>query len=400
MSVDREYILNPEKGTLSPGVCEGGSSMKRIVLTGGGTAGHVMPNLALLPKLRNKGWEVIYIGSYDGIERELIEEQQVTFYPVATGKFRRYLSVQNFTDPFRVVKGLIQSYRLLKKLRPQVVFSKGGFVAVPVTIGAWLNQIPVVLHESDLTPGLANRLALPFASAVCATFPETIKFLPKGKRVLTGNPIRPELLAGSKEQGLKLCDFTPEKPVLLVMGGSLGSVTINRLIRAILPDLLLQFQVAHICGQGNVDEKLTGFKGYKQFAFLGLELPHIMAAADICISRAGANFLFELLALKKPHLLIPLPKSSSRGDQILNAQSFKGQNFSMVLYEEEITETILKNQILALYQNRQDYIKAMSESNLADAATEILRVIETTAAPVLPSPTAGGTAPRSVRGRK
>lgn len=223
--------------------------MKRIVLTGGGTAGHVMPNLALLPKLRNRGWEVLYVGSYDGMERALIEDQQIPYYPVATGKFRRYLSTQNLTDPFRVVKGLFQSYRLLKKLRPQVVFSKGGFVAVPVTIGAWLNRIPVILHESDLTPGLANRLALPFATAVCATFPETIKHLPADKRILTGNPIRPELLTGRREQGLKLCGFTPDKPVLLVMGGSLGSVTINKLIRAILPDLLLQYQVAHICGQ-------------------------------------------------------------------------------------------------------------------------------------------------------
>lgn len=355
--------------------------MKRIVLTGGGTAGHVMPNLALLPKLRQRGWEVLYIGSYDGMERALIEERQIPYYPVATGKFRRYLSAQNLTDPFRVIKGVFQSYRLLKELRPQVVFSKGGFVAVPVTIGAWLNGIPVVLHESDLTPGLANRLALPFATAVCATFPETMKYLPENKGVLTGNPIRPELLNGSKEEGLKICGFTPDKPVLLVMGGSLGSVTINKLIRAILPDLLLQFQVAHICGQGNVDPNLDRYKGYKQFSFVGPELPHILAAADICVSRAGANFLFELLALKKPHLLIPLPKGASRGDQILNAQSFKGQNFSMVLYEEEINETLLKKQIALLYQNREDYIKAMRESNLADAASEVIRVIEETARP-------------------
>ncbi|NLC54162.1 MAG: UDP-N-acetylglucosamine--N-acetylmuramyl-(pentapeptide) pyrophosphoryl-undecaprenol N-acetylglucosamine transferase, partial [Firmicutes bacterium] len=180
-------------------------------------------------------------------------------------------------------------------------------------------------------------------------------------------------------EGLQICGFTPDKPVLLVMGGSLGSVTINKLIRAILPDLLLQFQVAHICGEGNIDPSLDGYKGYKQFAFVGSELPHIMAAADLCVSRAGANFLFELLALKKPHLLIPLPKSSSRGDQILNAQSFKGQNFSMVLYEEEIDETLLKKQIALLYQNREDYIKAMGESKLTDAASEIIRVIETTA---------------------
>jgi UDP-N-acetylglucosamine--N-acetylmuramyl-(pentapeptide) pyrophosphoryl-undecaprenol N-acetylglucosamine transferase len=350
--------------------------LKRIILTGGGTAGHVMPNLALLPKLQNKGWEVIYIGSFDGIEQELIHDKKIPYYPIATGKFRRYFSKQNLSDPFRVIKGLFQSYKLLKKLRPNIVFSKGGFVSVPVTIGAWLNKIPVVLHESDLTPGLANRITLPFASAICATFPETLKHLPQGKGILTGNPIRPELLSGSKEEGLKLCGFTETKPVILVTGGSLGSVRINNMIRAILPDLLLKYQVAHICGKGNIDHSLTGFKGYKQFEFIGSELPAIMAAADLCVSRAGANFLFELLALKKPNLLIPLPKSSSRGDQILNAQSFKGQNFSMLLYEEEINETILKNKIEILYQNRQEYIKTMAESNLSDAGTAIIRVIE------------------------
>ncbi len=353
--------------------------MKRIVLTGGGTAGHVMPNLALLPQLRKNGWEILYIGSKDGMEQQLIREQQIPYYTVATGKFRRYLSWQNLSDPFRVVKGVIESYKLLKKLRPDLVFSKGGFVSVPVTIGAWLNKIPVILHESDLTPGLANRIALPFASVICTTFPETLKHLPPGKAVLTGNPIRAELLTGSKEKGLQICGFSADKPVILVIGGSLGSVKINHLVRAILPDLLLKYQVAHICGKGNVDPTLARFKGYKQFEFLGAELPAVMAAADLCLSRAGANVLFELLALKKPNLLIPLPKSSSRGDQILNAQSFKQQNFSMLLYEEEINEAVLKNAIDTLYQNRHEYIKAMSESKLADAGQEIIKIIESTA---------------------
>jgi UDP-N-acetylglucosamine--N-acetylmuramyl-(pentapeptide) pyrophosphoryl-undecaprenol N-acetylglucosamine transferase len=313
------------------------------------------------------------------MEQQLIREQQIPYYPVATGKFRRYLSWQNLSDPFRVIKGLMQSYKLLKKLQPDIVFSKGGFVSVPVTIGAWLNKIPVVLHESDLTPGLANRIALPFATMICTTFPETLKHLPPGKAVLTGNPIRTELLTGTKEEGLALCGFSADKPVILVIGGSLGSVKINHLVRAILPDLLLKYQVAHICGKGNTDQTLARFKGYKQFEFLGPELPAVMAAADLCLSRAGANVLFELLALKKPNLLIPLPKRSSRGDQILNAQSFKQQGFSMVLYEEEIDETVLKNAIDTLYQNRDDYIKAMTESKLADASREILKIIEATA---------------------
>jgi UDP-N-acetylglucosamine--N-acetylmuramyl-(pentapeptide) pyrophosphoryl-undecaprenol N-acetylglucosamine transferase len=350
--------------------------LKKIVLTGGGTAGHVMPNLALFPKLQSKGWKVLYIGSNDGIERELITAEHLPYYPIATGKFRRYFSKQNFTDPFRVIKGIVQSYKLLKKLRPNIIFSKGGFVSVPVIIGAWLNRIPVILHESDLTPGLANRIALPFASTICTTFPETLNHLPEGKGILTGNPIRPELLSGSKEEGLKLCGFTDNKPTILVMGGSLGSVRINKMIRAILPDLLLKYQVAHICGKDNVDQNLIGYKGYKQFEFVSQELPHILAMADLCVSRAGANFLFELLALKKPNLLIPLPKDSSRGDQILNAQSFKRQNFSMLLYEEEITESILKDKIDLLYQNQTDYIKAMTDSSISDSATEIIKIID------------------------
>lgn len=348
--------------------------MKKIVLTGGGTAGHVMPNLALIPELRRQGWEMTYFGSVNGIEKELIAGTDIPYVSIATGKLRRYLSLKNFTDPFRVVQGLWQAMTLLKKIKPDVVFSKGGFVSVPVTIGAWLNRIPVILHESDLTPGLANRITLPFATVICATFPETIKHLPGKKGKLTGNPIRAELFMGSQERGLNLCGFDGTKPVLAVLGGSLGSVTVNNLIRSILPELLKHYQVVHICGKGNLDGLLEQ-PGYKQFEFVGAELPDILAATDFCVSRAGANFIFELLALKKPSLLIPLSKNASRGDQILNARSFVKQGFSLMLEEEEITQEKLLQEIHHLFTERQRFIKQMEESKLQDATAEVIKLI-------------------------
>lgn len=348
--------------------------MKRIILTGGGTAGHVMPNLALVPELRRNGWEIDYIGSYNGIERELIAEAGIPYYPIATGKFRRYFSVKNFTDPFRVVQGLGQAVALIRKLRPSIIFSKGGFVSVPVVIGAWLNQVPVILHESDLTPGLANRLSLPFATAICATFPETLTHLPAGKTHLTGNPIRAELLQGSREKGLALCGFTSGKPVLAVLGGSLGSVTVNQAIRAILPELLQRYQVVHICGKGHQDPGVDQ-PDYRQFEFVNEELSHILAMADICVSRAGSNFIFELLALKKPALLIPLSKAASRGDQILNARSFAKQGYSAVLPEEELSGNRLLSMIDQLYNERQSYIGRMASSPLNDATATVIRLI-------------------------
>ena len=349
--------------------------MKRIVLTGGGTAGHVMPNLALIPELQKLGWEIHYIGSREGIEKELLAGAGLPYHPIATGKLRRYLSLKNLSDPFRVLGGLYQSFRLLKKIRPRIVFAKGGFVSVPVVIAAWLNRIPVILHESDVTPGLANRICTPFADLVCVSFPETMEHLPAGKTVLTGNPIRRFLLSGSKEEGLALCGFSPGRPVLLVIGGSLGAARINSLIRAILPQLTKDFQVIHICGRGRLDPGLVKTRGYRQFEFAGPELPHILAAADLCVSRAGANFLFELLALKKPALLIPLPKTASRGDQILNARSFAAQGFSMVLPEEEATEETLLERIHQLYRNRQELVGKMENYAVKDALAEVVKLI-------------------------
>ena len=304
--------------------------MKKIVLTGGGTAGHVTPNIALLPKLRELGYEIHYIGSYDGIEKKLIADFDIPYYGISTGKLRRYFDVKNFTDPFRVVKGFSEAKKILKQIKPDIVFSKGGFVSVPVVRAAASLKIPCIIHESDMTPGLANKLCIPVATKVCCNFPETLQNLPADKAVLTGSPIRGELTKGNKIAGLDLCGFSANQPVIMVIGGSLGAANVNKAVRDALPALLKDFQVVHLCGQGKVDNLLLNTKGYKQFEYVKAELKDLFAMADVVISRAGANAICELLALKKPNLLIPLV-SGSRGDQILNANSFEAQGFSMVL---------------------------------------------------------------------
>ena len=350
--------------------------MKKIVLTGGGTAGHVTPNIALMHEMQKNGYEIYYIGSYDGIEKKLIEELGIPYYGISSGKLRRYFDWKNFSDPFRVLKGFSQAKKILKQIQPDVVFSKGGFVTVPVALAAKKSHIPTIIHESDMTPGLANKLAIPAATKVCCNFPETVKYLPEGKAVLTGSPIRRELLSGNKLAALKFCNFTADKPVLMIIGGSLGSVAVNTAIRNILPQLLKTFQVIHLCGQGNLDESFIGKQGYVQYEYIKQELADLFALADVVVSRAGANAICELLALRKPNLLIPLPAAASRGDQLLNADSFKRQGFSKVLQEEEITDQLLLDTILDLYQNRADYVAAMEKSGQSDAITKIVELIK------------------------
>lgn len=348
--------------------------MKRIVLTGGGTAGHVTPNMALVPKLTEEGYDIAYIGSYDGMERKLIEDIDLPYYGISSGKLRRYFDPKNFTDPFRVLKGYFEAKKILKKLRPNVVFSKGGFVTVPVVIAARRLHIPVIIHESDITPGLANKLSIPSASRVCCNFPETIEHLPKGKAVLTGSPIRQELFQGRRDQGLKLCGFQPDKSVLLIIGGSLGSVAINNAIRSNLDELLKTYQLIHLCGKGNLDQSLEGRKGYRQFEYVKDDLKHYFACADIIVSRAGANAICELLALRKPNILIPLGLNASRGDQILNAKSFEKQGYSYVLQEEDVTTDTLLNAVNTVYKNRQTYIDAMNQSQQANPIDTIVNL--------------------------
>lgn len=349
--------------------------MKRIVLTGGGTAGHVTPCLALLPELMKEGYDIQYIGSYNGIERKLIESYHIPYHGISSGKLRRYFDLKNFSDPFKVFKGYLEARKLLRELKPDIVFSKGGFVTVPVVMAAKKNKIPVIIHESDMTPGLANKLALPSATKVCANFPETLQYLPADKAVLTGTPIRKELFAGNKIKGLDFCGFTANKPVILVIGGSSGSRAINEVIRDMLPTLLRDYQVIHLCGKDNLDERLNDTPGYVQFEYIKDELSDLFSAADLVISRAGANAICELLALRKPNILIPLPTASSRGDQLLNAESFERQGYSFVLKEEDLSLATLLQAIKTVMEVRNDYIAAMNKSELNNSIEVIIKLI-------------------------
>ena len=348
--------------------------MKRIVLTGGGTAGHVTPNIALLPDLREAGYDIHYIGSFEGIESRLIPDFDVPYYGISTGKFRRYFDLKNFSDPFRVIKGYTEAKKILKELKPDVVFSKGGFVAVPVVRAAASLKIPCIIHESDMTPGLANKICIPLAKKVCCNFPETLQNLPAGKAVLTGTPIRSELTKGNRIKALEACGFSANKPVIMVVGGSQGSASINQVVREALPKLLEDFQVIHLCGKDKVDNLMLSVPGYKQFEYVKTELKDFFALADLVVSRAGANAICELLALKKPNILIPL-SVGSRGDQILNAASFAEQGFSIVIREEALDCFSLVDTIQELYQNKKDYIDKMNESGQTDAIPKIMELI-------------------------
>ena len=349
---------------------------KRIVLTGGGTAGHVTPHLSLIPHLRDAGYEIHYIGTQGGIEHEIIAEiPDVTYHAVQSGKLRRYFSLHNFVDPFRVLAGAVQSLCLMLKLKPSVCFSKGGFVSVPVVVGAWLCRVPSVCHESDLTPGLANRICARFASRVATTFEECATSIgPKG--VMTGTPMRPELFQGNREAGLALADFRGDKPVLLMTGGSLGAQSVNQCLREALPQLLPQMDVLHLCGKGNLDLSLESTVGYTQKEFLGAELPDALAAADMVLSRAGSNTLSELLALHKPMLLVPYPLSASRGDQIENAASYRRRGLAQVLLQEDMTPDSLTKALEQLIQARDALIAAMEAYPAKDGTNAVLKLIE------------------------
>ena len=350
--------------------------MKRIVLTGGGTAGHVTPNIALIPSLKELGFDIQYIGSYTGIEKTLMEDIGIPYHGISSGKLRRYFSLKNFTDPFRVIRGFFEARKLIKELKPDVVFSKGGFVSVPVVLAAGRAKVPAVIHESDMTPGLANRLCFRSARRICCNFPETMSLLPKDKAVLSGSPIRRELLEGDIDKGRAFTGFTDDKPVIMVIGGSLGAANVNKAVRNVLPELTKKYNVIHLTGKGKSDDTFNNMPGYRQYEYISDELKDLFALSDIVISRAGAKAICELLALKKPTLLIPLPSASSRGDQLLNARSFKKQGYSLLLTEDELTDRLLLDMVDELYRDRDKYIAAMSSSGQNNAIDTIISLIK------------------------
>lgn len=349
---------------------------KKIIMTGGGTAGHVTPNIALMPKLKELGFEIQYMGTENGIERKLIEAEGIKYHIISSGKLRRYFDVKNFTDPFKVIKGVFDAKAILKKEKPDILFSKGGFVSVPVVMGAYFNKIPIIIHESDITPGLANKLAMPYATKICVTFEEALQHVNKKKAVITGSPIREDLFKGSKIKAREFCGFKDNKPVILVTGGSQGSRIINSCIRESLNDMLKTYNVVHLCGKGNLDRNYNLTEGYVQFEYIKDELADLMQLADIVISRAGSNTIYELLALKKPNILIPLSAKASRGDQILNAKSFKKSGYSMVIEEEDLNPLSLLEKINELSDTKESYIKNMSKSKERDSLSNIIKLIE------------------------
>ncbi|SDC63881.1 UDP-N-acetylglucosamine-N-acetylmuramylpentapeptide N-acetylglucosamine transferase [Pelagirhabdus alkalitolerans] len=345
---------------------------KQIVLTGGGTAGHVMVNLAIIPILKQDGWKIDYIGSKKGIERDLIENLEgITYHPISTGKLRRYASIENFKDPFKVLNGIRQATMILHRLKPQVIFSKGGFVSVPVLMASRLKGVPAIIHESDITPGLANKLAMPFAKRILATFPETLDHLSKEKAKWIGAVIRPELFEGDQGAGLKMADLDRSKPVMMVMGGSAGSKRLNEAVREQLDTLLATYQVIHICGKDHLDSTIHR-RGYKQFEYVNKGLPDLLAATDVVVSRAGANAIFEFLALKKPMLLIPLSRQASRGDQILNAKAFEKQGYAHVLYEEDLNDQSFIKKVNGLTKNKDQIKNAMNQYERQDATQRVI----------------------------
>lgn len=350
-------------------------TQQRIILTGGGTAGHVTPNLALVPLLIQQGWQVHYIGTHEGIERGLVQAHPgMTYHPIHAGKLRRYFDLKNVTDIFRTIAGVGEAVKVIHKVKPAVVFSKGGFVSVPVLAAAWLLRIPTVSHESDMTPGLATRLSMRFAGTVCVTFPETLGHTGK-KGKLTGTPLRQSLYQGNAARGRAACGFTNTLPALLVMGGSQGATAINDALRASIGKLLPRFNVIHLCGKGNLDTALEGKQGYCQMEYATDTMADLLAAADVVVTRAGANSLVELQALAKPMLLIPLPRSASRGDQLQNAASYQKRGLAHVMEQEKMTPDTLCTAIFHLYDSRTQLKTAMQNAQGADGTQAVLQTI-------------------------
>lgn len=348
--------------------------MPRILFTGGGTAGHVTPSLALIEALREAGWDLHYAGSRDGIERSIIEPLGLPYHALPTGKLRRYLSFENLLDVFRVLAGIFQGWRLARRLRPDVVFSKGGFVSVPVVFGARLAGVPVLAHESDCTPGLATRLVARHVAAVCTNFPDTQ--VSGARRVrYTGTPLRPGLLAGSRERGLAHAGLSGSRPVLLVVGGSLGSQALNACIRAALPRLLLHYEIIHICGRGNVSPEAAS-AGYAQFEFVVEPYRDLLAAADLVLSRAGANGLLELIQAHKPTLLVPLGTAASRGDQVENADWAAGRGLARRVLEADLNEERLLAELAGLLSEKDALQQQLTAFEVPDSERLLLGLLK------------------------
>lgn len=340
--------------------------MKSIVLTGGGTIGHTAPHFAIIPHLKFDN--IYYIGS-SGIEKDFVKNKGLPYYEINPVKLIRSLTLKNLKIPFKFVKSVKESEKILKKLKPSVVFSKGGFVGLPVTISAKRLKIPVIIHESDLSIGLANKIASKFSDFTLTTFDKTADTIKNGKYV--GPIIREELLNVNKKEAFKNYSINTKKPVLLITGGSSGAKVINETVQKCLNNLTEKFFVFHIVGKGN----LTKIKipNYYETEFADMSLAY--SITDICLSRAGSNTAFELMNLKIPTLFIPLSKKSSRGDQIENANYFKSLKLCDVLQQEDLSPTLLYNKITKLYENKEKYLEKLKDANFKIANKEIAGIL-------------------------
>lgn len=339
--------------------------MKKIILTGGGTAGHVTPNLALLPFLAPH-FEIHYIGSVGGMEKRLVEPyRNVIYHEIPCVKLVRSMTPKNLLIPFRLAKSVNAAKRLIAEIQPSVIFSKGGFVALPVCLAA--GKVPVILHESDLTPGLANKIAARKCTEFLTAFDTGIK----GAKCV-GAPLRQEIYRGDKAKALRECGFPVQKPCLLVTGGSLGAKAVNEAVLAALDALTAKFNVVHLTGRGNLSGTKTPGYFEKEFAE---NMPDFFALADAVLSRGGANTLFELAALGLPSLIVPLPKGNSRGDQIDNARYFESHGAVRVLPQEELTPDSLVNAITEVYEHKTELAAACRALGRVDGTAAIAKIL-------------------------
>lgn len=335
--------------------------MKHVVFTGGGTFGHVGANLALIQALDPTRWTISYIGSKNSIESSLIPKANIRFYRGFSGKLRRYFSLQNMVDIGWVLFGIIHAFFMIRKLNPHIIFSKGGYVAFPVVVAGWLNRVPVIIHESDITLGLTTRLSQRFARLVCLNFESTQKQVPTSvPSLVTGLPVRNHILNGNPDTGRSLTQFSDSVPTLLIFGGSLGSVFLNTLIEQSLDQLVENYQLIHVVGPGNGSTRIHHHR-YCQFEYLNDEFAHILAASDMVICRGGASSLTELIALKKPHIVIPLSHRASRGDQIENARYFESLGISSVLAESDATTVTLCQKVHDLHRHQATIVQSMNQ---------------------------------------
>lgn len=354
--------------------------MPKIIFTGGGSAGHVTLNLALIPWFLEQGYQITYIGSKGGMEEELVKKfPTVKYKSILTGKLRRYFSLKNLADMIKIPLGCLQACYLIYKENPDIIFSKGGFVSFPVVVGGFVNRKKIFMHESDITSGLANKLSLPFVSTFFTTFPETVNTVKYKQKVCCVGPVMSDrLFNGSREKGASFAGLESQKPTIMFIGGSLGAKSLNDAVAQNLPELLKHYQVIHISGKNGFNPSLKG-KGYVQYEFVDKELKDLMALSDVVISRAGSNAIFELASLNKPMILVPLPNTSSRGEQSLNARNFANKGFASVIKDEDISSpNILLPAIKQAFEKKEETIKKMQQNPVKTTTVTALcqRIIE------------------------